>query len=159
MICIVLTGCARGSFLHIQVYSSQEKEKNIGTFDIHFWRYSFDRFWGTINYDLKKGIILYKDSVNVRYNGHIKDVIIIDDTYRKDNPLLLSDKGAMAVRFYLYTQQGDTVMMYTKNAIYTSSGVLPIDSVRFIQGEHFKFKDNFVKRKGKTKYGYYQIFL
>jgi hypothetical protein len=157
--CLVLSGCANGYYLHIQTYPNDIPKSDIGNVDIRLWRYSFDRFWSTINYDLKNDIMLYKDSVKVCYKGHIKDAVFIDGTYRKNNPLKLSNKGRLCVRFYYYTQQYDTVIMYTKNAICTSSGVLPIDSVRFIQGEPYKFKDYLKKKKGQKKYGYYKISL
>jgi len=156
---LILAGCSSSYFLNIQTYPSIVPENDIGSFDIHFWRYSFDRFWNTIDYDLKKDIMLYKDSVKVCYQGQIKEVVYIEEPYRKDNFLKLSNKGRIAIRFYFYTQQGDTVMMYTKNAFLAPSGVLPLDSVQFIHGERFKLKDNFVRRKGNPKYGYYTISL
>lgn len=173
--CLVLAGCAAGnSVLHIQTYPNRVPDNNIGCFDISFRRFHFNRFWGTINYDLKKDVILYKDSVKIYYKGEMQDVILFkdnDDTHNPEmNQMTLSGKNCLNLRFYpsdpilrgvFYTKvmQGDTVMLHTKNALYTSSGVIPLDSVRFIQGERYKFKDNFVKRKGKTEYGFYKIAL
>ena len=157
---ILAAGCGgKNFFLYIQTYPRDILENEVGSFDVNFRRYGFDRFWGTINCDLKENIILYKDSVKVWHKGHIKDVVFIDGTYRKDNPLKFSCKNDLRVHFYFYTQKGDTVMMYTKNALFTSSGVFPLDSIRFIHGERFKFKDNFVGKKGGVKYGHYNFSL
>ena len=168
--CLILVGCAAGnSVLHIQTYPRDIPENGIGNFDISFRRYSFNRFWSTIDYDLNNDVLLHKDSVTICYRGQTKNVVLFkdDDSFKDDDKkiLNLSGKGTLIFRFYpeylgfTKVMQGDTVMLHTKNALFTPSGVFPLDSVRFIQGEQYKFKDNFVKWKGKTEYGFYKISL
>ena len=167
--CLILTGCvASNSAVHIQTYPIHIPESEIGNFDVFFRRYSFNRFWFEIDYDLKQDLMLYKDSVRICYKGKINDVVLFkrDDNNNAEMKLIkLTRNGTLIFRFYpehsdfFRVMQGDTVMLYTKNALFTSSDVFPLDSIRFIQGERYKFKDNFVKKKGKPEYGYYTISL
>lgn len=167
---LILSGCAAGnSVLHIQTYPRDMPESGIGNFDISFRRFHYNRFWSTVNYDLNKDILLHKDSVTICYKDQVKNVVLLklDDSFKdSDNKILkLSGKGTLIFRFYpeylgfTNVMQGDTVMLYTKNALFTSTSIIPLDSVRFIQGERYKFKDNFVKWKGKAEYGFYKISL
>ena len=173
--CLILTSCSSSYFLNIQTYPSVMSENNIGSFDIFCWRWGANRFWITIDYDLKKELLLYKDSVNICYYGEKQDIILFkeNDANNETEPMKLSEKGRLYLRFYtsdpvlrkqlgrtnIKMIKGDTVILHSNNALFTLSEVFPLDSVKFIQGEPYKFKDYFKKKKGKEKYGYYKISL
>ena len=171
--CLILSGCSNRYFLQIQTYPIDIFESDIGDFNIFFWRFRNNYFWGTIDYDLKKDLLLYKDSVKIYFHGEIQDWIRIykENDFSGTTEIKLSGKGRLFVRFYPLDPflmeelgrsrvfKGDTVILRTQNALLTSSGVFSLDSVRFVQGERFKFKDKFVGKKGGAKYGHYSFSL
>ena len=167
LFCTILTGCVSISnrFLHIQTYPNKINENNIGSVEIYTRCFHFTRFWNDFHYDLNTELLLYKDSVWICQKGIVSEVTLLaeNSSDNDNNQIQLSGKGTLYLRFYSIgsVNSGDTIMLHTKNSIFTPSGVFPLDSVQFVVvGERFRFKDYFVgRKKGGAKYGYYTISL
>ena len=163
MSCLILTSCVSNHFLHIQAYPSQISENDIGSVNIFTQCFHFTHFWNEFDYDLNKELLLYKDSVWICQKGKVSSVTLFTEDSRnyEDKQIQLSGKGTLYFRFYSndFVKLGDTVMLHTRNSIFTPSGVFPLDSVQFIVGERIRMKHYFTRWKGNCKYGYYAVSL
>ena len=164
LFCLILNSCVSNYFLHIQTYPSEIQENGIGYFDLHFRRFRYEKFWNEINFDIKNELLIYKDSVKLSHKGNKGNVSFLYDENRNseiEKIIKLTEKGVLHFRFHTrYPMMvGDSIMLHTKNAIFTPFHVIPLDSVLFIQGKRIGFKHYFEKWKGNPKYGYYTISL
>jgi hypothetical protein len=161
---LVLAGCGGEWFIFVKkTFGCTLCDMNLGTFDVSFRRFRHNWFWIDIDYDLNREVFLRQDVIHVCHRQYSTDVIFYSESESTESDVVrLKDKGKLHVSFYTYKRgvfNGDTIMLYMRDAIYTAEGTVPIDSVMLIAGDIFQFKDWFTKKKGKAKYGRYRIKL